>query len=129
MPGRKPNPTWDAICERFGLNPTTVTEQKRVGKVVAALDTKLATKSTIKVNCDKWNFMFPGATLTPEALVKWWDELCAFTFTPAFPEMPSQKEFDVDQQMRCLELRGENFLRQRCKNEGFECILDKTYET
>lgn len=120
---------WDTVCDKFGLDPKTKTECTRIGKVVSGLKTKIANEASIRVNCDKWGFLFPGATLTPEALVKHWDQLCSFATKPNFPGMPEKKIFDVDQQMRCLDLHGEEFLRQRCQNEGFECILDKSLKT
>jgi len=129
MPPKERDPIWDAICARFGLKPETPAECKRVGKIVSSLRTKTATEASIRVNCDKWHFAFPGATLTPDALVKHWDFLCNFQFSPSFPEMPKKKNFDIDQQMRCLDLYGEKFLRERCQNEGFECILDKSLKT
>ena len=67
----------------------------------------------------------PGATLTPEAFIKHWDQLLAFTKTSGFPGMPVKKEFNRDQQIRCLEIHGEDFLRRRCQAEGFGCILDE----
>ena len=70
---RKPDPIWDTVCEIFGLNPQTRTEQSRVGKIVSDLKIKEATPDEIRTRLRRYRKEWPKMADTPEALVKHWD--------------------------------------------------------
>ena len=71
---RPKNAIWDAVCERFGLTPVLPAECTRIGKVVRDLTAKGATPAEVPIRCDNYRRHFDGAALTPEALVKHWDQ-------------------------------------------------------
>jgi hypothetical protein len=68
------DPIWDKLTEGFGP-ATTKDAQSRRAKAVKALVEAGATPEDVIVRGKRWRRHFPGATLTQEALVKWWDTL------------------------------------------------------
>jgi DNA-binding MarR family transcriptional regulator len=68
------DPIWDVLTEGFGP-ATTKDAQSRRGKAVKALVEAGATPEDVIARGKRWRRHFPGATLTQEALVKWWDTL------------------------------------------------------
>lgn len=71
---RPRNPVWDALSELFG-EPTTDTNKRLRGKVVASLRRAGAEYQEIMTRAMSWPLHFPGATLTETALEKHWDRL------------------------------------------------------
>ena len=72
-PERKKDPIWDTVTDIFGINPQTKSERSRIGKVVADLKIKEATPDRIEKVLSAFREVFPGATPTPEAILKHWD--------------------------------------------------------
>lgn len=68
------DPIWDTLTEGFGP-ATTRDAQSRRGKAVKTLVEAGATPDDVLARGKRWRNHFPGATLTQEALVKWWDTL------------------------------------------------------
>lgn len=71
---RKPDPIWDCLCDIFGLNPVTKSEQSRIGKIVRDLKLKSATIETMKTTVSNYKREWPGVTITPNALLRHWDQ-------------------------------------------------------
>ena len=70
------HPLWDDIWKTLdtGFGPVTTRDgQSRRAKAVKALIEAGATPDEILARGKRWRRHFPGATLTQEALVKWWD--------------------------------------------------------
>lgn len=72
--GRTSNPIWDALAQRFP-EPTTKQARSMWGKTVRELAQAGAAPDEIIKRIGRWPTLFPGATLTLPALVKWWDAL------------------------------------------------------
>lgn len=68
------DPIWDTLTQGFGP-ATTRDAQSRRGKAVKTLIEVGATPDEVLSRGKRWRRHFPGATLTQEALVKWWDTL------------------------------------------------------
>jgi GntR family transcriptional regulator len=68
------DPLWDVLTDGFGP-ATTKDAQSRRGKAVKTLLEAGATPEEVIKRGKRWRKHFPGATLTQEALVKWWDTL------------------------------------------------------
>ena len=83
---RKPNLIWDKICESFHLDPKTKSEKSRLGKISRDLKAKEATPERIDKIITAYAKVFPGATCTPEAIVKHWDTCKAYLTRPKEPE-------------------------------------------
>jgi DNA-binding transcriptional regulator YhcF (GntR family) len=72
--GRKPDLIWNAVCELFGLEPTTKADRKRIGKWVSDFKTKNGvTHDEIKTRLERYRREWPKAADTPTALLKHWD--------------------------------------------------------
>lgn len=79
---RKPNPVWDAICERWGFRPTTTRDQRRIGRLTADLRAKLTAEgiapeqaaSEIAARAERHSQSW-DVPVTAESLLKHWDEL------------------------------------------------------
>jgi uncharacterized protein YdaU (DUF1376 family) len=82
-PPRKPNPTWDAVCEIWQMKPVTAGDKKRVGKLAADYSAKGATLEEIRTRLDRYRRTWPNAASTPDALLKHWD---------AFANEPERKQ-------------------------------------
>ena len=72
-PTRKPNPTWDAVCEIWQMKPVTASDKTRVGKLARDYSAKGATLEEIKTRLDRYRKAWPNAASTPDALLKHWD--------------------------------------------------------
>jgi hypothetical protein len=73
-PPRKPNPTWDAICEVWGMKPDTKADATRIGKLARDYLAKGATLEEIRTRLDRCKRAWPNvAVVTPEALLKHWE--------------------------------------------------------
>jgi len=76
---REPDIYWDSICGLFSFNPQTSSEKSRVGKIVRDLKLKIpdgiSVHLHIRMRMNKYRSIYPGASLTPEALLKHWDSL------------------------------------------------------
>jgi DNA-binding transcriptional ArsR family regulator len=68
------DPIWDVLTDGFGPVTTKDGESRRA-KAVKALVEAGATPEDVIARGKRWRRHFPGATLTQEALVKWWDTL------------------------------------------------------
>jgi hypothetical protein len=68
------DPLWDVLTDGFGP-ATTKDAQGRRAKAVKTLIEVGATPDDVLARGKRWRRHFPGATLTQEALVKWWDTL------------------------------------------------------
>jgi hypothetical protein len=88
---RPPDHLWDSLCDAFGLNPVSKTEQARIGKVVACLREKEATPEKVRLVYSEMERQ-GWSPFTPEGLVKWYDQLstpkpaaaAAPTYVPGF---------------------------------------------
>jgi len=75
MEPRKRNPIWDGICEAFGLNPVTRRECMRIGAIVRDLQLKEIDPADIPRRYLAHEKAWPSIRVTPESLLKHWDEL------------------------------------------------------
>lgn len=68
---------WDAVCDALGADPTNIAKanRSRYGRVVRDLKENGATPRDIAIRSEVYRRTWPGMTLTPEALLKHWDQL------------------------------------------------------
>lgn len=76
---RAPNELFDCVCNCWGLNPKTRTQEKRVGKVVSEFKQLDATAAEVTRRWEAYRQKYPRVAETsgPEALLKHWDEFSA----------------------------------------------------
>jgi hypothetical protein len=97
---RIPNEVWDALAEVFG-EPTTESNKKLRGRITVSLQNAGATHDEIIRRAQAWPLHFPGATLTPTALEKWWDQLAGAPLrlsSKAVAEVEKQQQYWRDMQ-------------------------------
>lgn len=68
---RAPNPYWDALVEGIG-HPAPEGQNTNWGRSIIQLKAMAATPPEIVRRCEVYRVLFPGRTLTPNALVKLW---------------------------------------------------------
>lgn len=74
---RRSDPLWDAVMAACGIKDSEITKSARGGynRAVADLRSVGATPAMVVLRARRWAQMFPGATLTPNALAKHWSQL------------------------------------------------------
>ena len=90
---RKPNDIIGKhICKVFNIEPVTKNELSRICRVASDLRLKKATPESIDFRCINYRKQWPKSKLTPEALLKHWDQLDNGQTKPKFkpPENAAQ---------------------------------------
>lgn len=72
---RKPDPIWDVVVELFFPSGVSVSDGKRIGKIVRDLKSKSATSEQIGDRFNRATTEWKGRRFGPEALTKHWDQL------------------------------------------------------
>jgi hypothetical protein len=94
---RKPaDDVWDALaaCVGWQPEPKDVAAARLFGKVVADLVRLGATPQQMRERASKYRATYPGAALTPTALVKHWSAMAAPTNPPAFAGTAPGRSWD-----------------------------------
>lgn len=74
VPAERPrDEVWDALIDWFG--EPLPSQRSRYGRILKDLRAVNATAGDVYARCHAWPLHFPGLTLTPEALLKWWSQL------------------------------------------------------
>lgn len=101
---KEPNAAWDAVCEAFGLNPVTTPERSRVGKLARELTAKLNPLHELTRRIEAYKAAWPGIKVTPEGVMKHWDELKPKTSQTDVTRATIERQRQADAQAKAAAL-------------------------